>query len=179
MLYLRSHILRLPMFSDVILLPQPFLLKRFKLRTLLFFFVLLAGWSTTSISDSAYGQRLAPVGGLNLSPLSISQNDNNESLAVNFVFQKFGGIEQIQRQACLLLYLKRDQAEILKLARAAETPLTDEDDQTFEKLIKNGELVQTLISSTSIRTDLPDSRVSFPFNLNIKWSEIELSLIHI
>lgn len=56
MLHLRSHLLRLPMFSDFILLLQPFLLKGFKLRTLLFFFVLLAGWSTASISNSACGQ---------------------------------------------------------------------------------------------------------------------------
>ena len=69
--------------------------------------------------STVFGQRDAPVWESYLPRVSIYHDDSNNhpAITVDFLFKKNGGPhEHTEHQAYLLIYLKRDEEEILKLA---------------------------------------------------------------
>jgi hypothetical protein len=76
----------------------------------------------TSVS-TAFGQRDAPVWEAYLPKVSIYHDDSNNrpALTVDFLFKKHGGPhEHIEHQAYVLVYLKKDEDEIMKLTADPE-----------------------------------------------------------
>lgn len=73
--------------------------------------------------STAFGQRDAPVYESYLPQFSI-YHDNSKghaALTIDFLFKKNGGpVEHTEHQAYILVYLKKDEAQILKLAGDAE-----------------------------------------------------------
>ena len=68
---------------------------------------------------SAFGQRDAPVWESYLPKISIYHESNNkgDAITVDFLFKKNGGpSEHTEHQAYILVYLKKDEERILKLA---------------------------------------------------------------
>ena len=71
----------------------------------------------------AFGQRDAPVYESYLPQFSIYHDTNGKhhALTIDFLFKKNGGpVEHTEHQAYILVYLKKDEAEIFKLAGDAE-----------------------------------------------------------
>lgn len=71
----------------------------------------------------AFGQRDAPVYESYLPQFSIYHDTSNghNAITIDLLFKKNGGpVEHTEHQAYLLVYLKKDEAEILKLAGDAE-----------------------------------------------------------
>src|SRR5688500_1135688 len=69
--------------------------------------------------STVFGQRDAPVWESYLPRVSIYHDDSNNhpAITVDFLFKKNGGPhEHTEHQAYILVYLKRDEVEILKLA---------------------------------------------------------------
>src|SRR5438094_6802800 len=74
-------------------------------------------------TPSAFGQRDAPVWESYLPKVSIYHESNNkgDAITVDFLFKKNGGpYEHTEHQAYILVYLKKDEERILKLARDSE-----------------------------------------------------------
>jgi len=73
--------------------------------------------------STAFGQRDAPVWEAYLPKITIYHDDSNKhsALTVDFLFKKHGGPhEHTEHQAYVLVYLKKDEAEIMKLAADPE-----------------------------------------------------------
>jgi hypothetical protein len=67
----------------------------------------------------AFGQRDAPVWEAYLPQFSIyhDQSKGQDAITIDFLFKKNGGpVEHIEHQAYILVYLKKDEEQILKLA---------------------------------------------------------------
>jgi hypothetical protein len=73
--------------------------------------------------STAFGQRDAPVWESYLPKVAIYHDDSNKhpALTVDFLFKKHGGPhEHTEHQAYVLVYLKKDEDEIMRLARDPE-----------------------------------------------------------
>jgi len=72
---------------------------------------------------TAFGQRDAPVYESYLPQFSIYHDNNNgrNAITIDLLFKKNGGpAEHTEHQAYILVYLKKDEDQILKLAGNAE-----------------------------------------------------------
>ncbi len=103
--------------------------------------------------STAFGQRDAPVWEAYLPKLSISHetSDGKPALTVDFLFNKNGGPhEHTEHQAYVLLYLKKDEEQILKLAADPElTKKQNEKTKLFLDLLVEKKLVVVLDSRVS------------------------------
>jgi hypothetical protein len=103
--------------------------------------------------STAFGQRDAPVWEAYLPTFSIYHDDSNNhpALTVDFLFKKHGGPhEHTEHQAYVLVYLKKDEDEIMKLA--ADTELIkkkNEKTKLFLDLLVEKKLVVPLDSQVA------------------------------
>lgn len=116
--------------------------------TWLSIFVVLLGVSP------AFAQRDAPVYESYLPQFSI-YHDNSEgrnAITIDFLLKKNGGpVEHTEHQAYILVYLKKDEAEILKLAGDAElvNKQNEKKSKTFLELLVSRKLVVPLESQVA------------------------------
>src|SRR5262245_8061143 len=97
-------------------LPPTTRLSRKELDMRIIWVSLLLG---TAFLSTAFAQRDAPVWEAYLPQVSVYHANNNQhdALAVDFLFKKNGGpYQHTQHQAYILIYLKKDEEQILKLA---------------------------------------------------------------
>lgn len=121
------------------------------------------------IGTSAFAQGVPPVRQNYLSPVSV-ETGKEACLDVRFSYHKDGGLRyHDQRQAQLLIYLKKDEAEILKIARVAEkldNPKTDL--APFDKLMADRKLIIPLEAKLAKRlvgaAEKPKRRYQFPLD---------------
>ena len=103
--------------------------------------------------STAFGQRDAPVWESYLPTFSIYHDDSNKhpALTVDFLFKKHGGPhEHTEHQAYVLVYLKKDEDEIMKLARDPQL-ITKKNEKTklFLDLLVEKKLVVPLESQVA------------------------------
>jgi hypothetical protein len=100
--------------------------------------------------STAFGQRDAPVWESYLPKMSIYHERSNQpsALTVDFLFRKNGGPdEHNEHQAYILIYLKEDEEQILKLARDPElVKKQNEKTKTFLQVLVDKKLVVPLES---------------------------------
>lgn len=80
-------------------------------------------WLSILVVSTAFGQRDAPVYESYLPQFSIYHDNSkgHDAIAIDFLFKKNGGpVEHTEHQAYILVYLKKDEEAILKLAGDAE-----------------------------------------------------------
>ena len=110
------------------------------------FFVFL--WAST-----VFGQRDAPVWEAYLPTISIYHDDSNKlpAITVDFLFKKHGGPhEHTEHQAYVLVYLKKDEEQILKLAADPQLiKKQNEKTKTFLDLLVEKKLVVPLESQVA------------------------------
>jgi hypothetical protein len=103
--------------------------------------------------STAFAQRDAPVWESYLPRVSIYHEnmDKNPSITIDFLFRKNGGPhEHIEHQAYILIYLKKDEAEILKLAADPQlTKKQNEKTKLFLDLLVEKKLVVPLESQVA------------------------------
>jgi hypothetical protein len=90
----------------------------------------------TSVS-SAFGQRDAPVSECYLPKVSIYHDEigKRDALTVDLLFKKNGGpYEHIEHQAYILVYLAKDEAEVLRLA--SDPQLTRKKPQSAKRFLE-------------------------------------------
>jgi hypothetical protein len=106
---------------------------------------------------TAYGQRDAPVWEAYLPRIAIHEDNSNRQpvITVDFLFKKSGGPhEHTEHQAYVLVYLKRDEEQILKLAADPElTKKQNEKPKTFLDLLVEKKLVVSLASQVAKLTN--------------------------
>ena len=104
-------------------------------------------------ASTALAQRDAPVWECYLPQVSIYHDDidKNRAITLNFLFKKNGGPhEHTEHQAYVLLYLKKDEEEILKLAADPElTKKKNEKTKLFLDLLTEKKLVVPLDSQVA------------------------------
>jgi hypothetical protein len=93
--------------------------------------------------STAFGQRDAPVWECYLPQVSIYHDNSNTTLTVDFLFKKSGGPhEHTEHQAYVLVYLKKDEEQILRLAGDPElTKKQNEKTKRFLDLLVEKKLV--------------------------------------
>lgn len=109
-------------------------------------------------SSTALAQRDAPVWEAYLPQISI-YHDNADALTLDFLFKKNGGpYEHTEHQAYILVYLQKDEEQILKLARDPQltNKKTDKSKQLLDVLIEK-KLVAPLESKVA-KLNSPDGR---------------------
>jgi len=103
--------------------------------------------------SAAFGQRDAPVWESYLPKISIYSDDNSgrPSITVDFVFKKNGGPhEHTEHQAYILVYLKKDEEQILKLVGDPElTKKKNEKTKSFLDVLVEKKLVVALDSQVA------------------------------
>ena len=103
--------------------------------------------------STAFGQRDAPVWEAYIPKLAIYHEDNNKepALTIDFLFKKNGGPhEHTEHQAYVLVYLKKDEAEIMKLAADPElVKKKNEQTKLFLDLLVEKKLVVPLDSQVA------------------------------
>ncbi len=103
--------------------------------------------------STAFGQRDAPVWESYLPKISIYSDSNNArpAITVDFVFKKNGGPhEHTEHQAYILVYLKKDEEQILKLAADPQlTKKQNEKTKSFIDLLVEKKLVVPLESQVA------------------------------
>lgn len=112
--------------------------------------------------STAFGQRDAPVWEAYLPTISIYHDDSNKqpALTVDFVFKKHGGPrEHTEHQAYVLVYLKKDEDQILKLAADPELiKKKNEKTKTFLDLLVEKKLVVSLDSQVAKLNERSETR---------------------
>ena len=102
---------------------------------------------------TVFGQRDAPVWEAYLPQISIYHDDTNRhpAITVDFLFKKHGGpVEHTEHQAYILVYLKKDEEQILKLAEDPElTNKRNEKTKLFLDLLVEKKLVVPLASQVA------------------------------
>lgn len=108
-------------------------------------------------ASTAFAQRDAPVWESYLPRISIYHDETNQqpAVALDFLFKKNGGPhEHTEHQAYVLVYLKNDEEQILKLAADAE--LTNKkNEKSFLDLLVEKKLVVALDSQVAKLERLP------------------------
>jgi len=120
---------------------------------------------------SAFGQRDAPVWESYLPKISIYHESNNkgDAITVDFLFKKNGGpYEHIEHQAYILVYLKKDEERILKLAADPQLSKKQSDNaKRFFEVLTEDKLVVPLeskVAKLNSRTGVDTlAQFSFPF----------------
>ena len=110
-------------------------------------------------SPTAFGQRDSPVWEAYLPKISIYHDDVNRhpALTIDFMFKKNGGpYEHKEHQAYILVYLTKDEAEILKLAADPQL-ITKKNEKTklFLDLLVEKKLVVSLDSQVAKLGSMP------------------------
>lgn len=102
---------------------------------------------------SAFGQRDAPVWESYLPKISIYHESNNkgDAITVDFLFKKNGGpYEHTEHQAYILVYLKKDEERILKLAADPQLSKKQSDNaKRFFEVLTEDKLVVPLESKVA------------------------------
>src|SRR5437870_13561027 len=108
---------------------------------------------------SAFGQRDATVWESYLPKISIYHESYNkgDAITVDFLFKKNGGpVEHTEHQAYILIYLKKDEEQILKLAGDAElVKKQNEKTKLFLEVLVDKKLVVPLESQVA-KINSPD-----------------------
>ena len=120
---------------------------------------------------SAFGQRDAPVWESYLPKVSIYHESNNkgDAITVDFLFKKNGGpYEHTEHQAYILVYLKKDEERILKLAADPQLSKKQSDNaKRFFEVLTEDKLVVPLeskVAKLKKRTGVDTlAQFSFPF----------------
>src|SRR2546422_1607760 len=120
---------------------------------------------------SAFGQRDAPVWESYLPQISIYHESNNkgDAITVDFLFKKNGGpYEHTEHQAYILVYLKKDEERILKLAADPQLAKKQSDNaKRFFEVLTEDKLVAPLeskVAKLNSRTGVDTlAQFSFPF----------------
>ena len=114
------------------------------------------------LGSTAFGQRDAPVWESYLPQFSIYHDSSkgHDVITIDFLFKKNGGpIEHTEHQAYILVYLKKDEEQILKLARDSEL-IKKQNEKTakpFLEFLVNKKLVVPLESQVA-KINSPDRR---------------------
>lgn len=139
----------------------------------------------------AFAQRDAPVWECYLPRVSIfhAASGNQRALTIDFLFKKSGGPhEHVEHQAYILLYLQKDEEQILKLAGDPElTKKENEKSKLFLDLLVEKKLVVPLESHVAKIKQTPrfpdvrgypqndeaaDLEYSFPFNFTFAYETL-------
>lgn len=144
-------------------------------------FVVVSLLLTVTCADA---QQAPPVLQVYLSPVSIETDDAR--LVVDFSLQKDGGLrDHSERQAHLLVYLKSDEKEILKIAAGAEFPKADAELQSFVEMMTQQRLIVPVATKLSTRLAGKQApakqkyhfpRDSFPFQFEFDDSDLLTAL---